>query len=57
MVGQTLRSWALDFAWDGEQLTGRSGGYRNRQRFRDAMMFRLGELDLYPRTASIHTDS
>jgi hypothetical protein len=24
-VGQTLRSWVLDLAWYGEQLTGRSG--------------------------------
>jgi transposase len=32
-------------------------GYRNRQRFRDAIMFHLGMLDSYPQTASTHTDS
>ena len=32
-------------------------GYRNRTRFRNAIMFHLGGLDLYPQTASNHTDS
>jgi len=30
-------------------------GYRNRQRFRDAIFFHLGGLDLYPRPALAHT--
>ena len=40
-----------------EKIKSQFCGYRNRQRFRDAIMFRLGGLDLYPRTASTHTDS
>ena len=32
-------------------------GYRNRDRFRNAILFHLGGLDLYPRVASTHTDS
>ena len=30
-------------------------GYRNRQRFRDAIMFHLGGLDLYPQKSLTHT--
>jgi transposase len=30
-------------------------GYRNRQRFRDAIMFHLGGLDLYPPKSLTHT--
>jgi len=30
-------------------------GYRNRERFRNAILFQLGGLDLYPRAASAHT--
>ena len=30
-------------------------GYRNRQRFRDAIMFHLGGLDLYPKNSLTHT--
>jgi transposase len=32
-------------------------GYRNRERFRNAILFHLGGLDLYPRPASTHTES
>ena len=32
-------------------------GYRNRERFRDAILFHLGGLDLYPAGVSTHTDS
>ena len=32
-------------------------GYRNRERFRNAILFYLGGLDLYPRPASAHTNS
>jgi transposase len=32
-------------------------GYRNRDRFRNAILFHLGGLDLYPTIASTHTDS
>jgi len=32
-------------------------GYRNRERFRNAILFHLGGLDLYPRPASTHTEA
>lgn len=32
-------------------------GYRNRERFRNAILFHLGGLDLYPRPVSAHTTS
>lgn len=32
-------------------------GYRNRERFRNAILFHLGGLDLYPRPVSTHTTS
>jgi transposase len=32
-------------------------GYRNRERFRNAILFHLGWLDLYPRPVSTHTIS
>ena len=32
-------------------------GYRNRERFHNAILFLLGGLDLYPRPASTHTES
>ena len=32
-------------------------GYRNRERFRNAILFHLGGLDLYPAAASAHTSS
>jgi len=32
-------------------------GHRNRERFRNAILFRLGGLDLYPRPASANTIS
>ncbi len=32
-------------------------GYRNRERFRNAILFYLRGLDLYPRSASAHTNS
>ncbi|MEL6430305.1 MAG: transposase, partial [Planctomycetota bacterium] len=37
-----------------QALKKRANGYRNRARFRDAILFHLGGLDLYPR-ASHHT--
>jgi len=39
-----------------QALKKRANGYRNRARFRDAIYFHLGGLDLYPR-ASDHTNS
>ena len=39
-----------------QALKKRANGYRNRARFRDAILFHLGGLDLYPR-ASHHTNS
>lgn len=38
-----------------QALKRRANGYRNRERFRNAIYFHLGGLDLYPRT-SIHTN-
>jgi len=35
-----------------QKIKSQACSYRNRQRFRDAIMFRLGGLDLYLRTAS-----
>jgi transposase len=32
-------------------------GYRNRERFRNAILFHLGGLDLYPRPTSAHAIS
>ena len=32
-------------------------GYRNREHFRNAILFHLGGLDLYQRPASAHTNS
>ena len=32
-------------------------GYRNRERFRDAIRFHLGGLDLYPKAVLAHTNS
>ncbi len=32
-------------------------GYRNRERFRKAILLHLGGLDLYPRPVSAHTTS
>ncbi|RLS96846.1 MAG: hypothetical protein DWI10_01510 [Planctomycetota bacterium] len=40
-----------------QKIKSQACGYRNRQRFRDAIMFHLGRLDSYPQTASTHTDS
>ena len=40
-----------------QKIKSQACGYRNRERFRNAIMFRLGGLDSYPRTASTHTDS
>ena len=40
-----------------QKIKSQAYGYRNRQRFSDASMFRFGGLDLYPGTASTHTDS
>lgn len=34
-----------------QKLKRRAHGYRNRQRFREAILFELGQLDLYPRLA------
>ena len=40
-----------------QKIKSQACGYRDRQRFRNAIMFHLGGLDLYPQTASTHTDS
>ena len=32
-------------------------GYRNRERFRTAIYFNLGGLDLYPNALAVHTNS
>jgi transposase len=32
-------------------------GYRNPERFRNAILFHLGGLDLFPRPVSVHTTS
>ncbi len=40
-----------------QKIKSQACGDRNRQRFSDAIMFHLGGLDLYPQTASTHTDS
>lgn len=37
-----------------QRVKARACGFRNRQRFRTAIMFHLGGLDLYPRTAVTH---
>ena len=39
-----------------QDLKRRANGYRNRERFRAAILFHLGGLDLYPRPASTHTN-
>jgi len=39
-----------------QDLKRRANGYRNRQRFRDAILFHLGRLDLYPRQPVTHTE-
>lgn len=36
-----------------QKLKRRAHGYRNRQRFREAILFELGQLDLYPRLAPL----
>jgi hypothetical protein len=38
-----------------QKIKSQACGYRNRQRFRNAIMFHLGGLDLHPQTASTHT--
>jgi transposase len=38
-----------------QRIKGRACGYRNRQRFRNAILFHLGGLDLYPEPLSTHT--
>jgi len=40
-----------------QKIKSQACGYRNQQRFRNAIMFHLGGLDLHPQTASTHTDS
>jgi transposase len=40
-----------------QRVKARACGYRNRQRFRNAILFHLGGLDLHPRPASAHTES
>ena len=40
-----------------QKIKSQACGYRNRTRFRNAIMFHLGGHDLYPQTASTHTDS
>jgi transposase len=38
-----------------QRIKARACGYRNRARFRNAILFHLGGLDLYPRQLSTHT--
>ena len=38
-----------------QKIKSRACGYRNRQRFRNAIMFHLGGLDLYPQKSLTHT--
>ncbi len=40
-----------------QKLKKRACGYRNRTRFRDAILFHCGDLDLYPQLAAAHTKS
>ena len=40
-----------------QKIKSQACGYRNRQHFRNALMFHVGGLDLHPQTASTHTDS
>ena len=41
-----------------QRVKRRACGYRNRERFRNAILFQLGGLDLYPAAVSAtHTDS
>jgi hypothetical protein len=62
---RTGRAWTLKEAasrlWDyvsvGWARKAIACGYRNRECFRNAILFYLGGLDLYPRPASAHTTS
>ncbi len=36
-----------------QRLKAMARGYRNRTRFRNAILFHLGDLDLYPRPAEV----
>ncbi len=38
-----------------QKIKAQAYGYRNRQRFRDAIMFHLGGLDMYPKNSLTHT--
>jgi transposase len=38
-----------------QKIKAQACGYRNRQRFRDAIMFHLGGLDMYPKKSLTHT--
>jgi transposase len=40
-----------------QALKKRACGYRSRPRFRDAILFHCGALDLYPEVAAAHTKS
>ena len=40
-----------------QRVKARACGYRNRERFRNAILFHLGGLDLHPRPCSAHTRS
>ena len=40
-----------------QRVKARACGYRNRERFRNAILFHLGGLDLHPRPGSAHTKS
>ena len=40
-----------------QKLKAQACGYRNRARFREAILFHCGRLDLYPRFALTHTNS
>jgi transposase len=39
-----------------QKIKAQACGYRNRQRFRNAIMFHLGGLDMYPQKSLTHTE-
>jgi len=38
-----------------QEIKSQACGYRNHQRFRDAIMLHLGGLDMYPKDLPVHT--
>jgi transposase len=57
VVMQTTNAAAESMNARIKQIKAMACGYRNRERFRNAILFHLGGLDLYPRVASTHTES